>query len=572
MASTHAFYQTRSMNDNTPHSTPPGQHPDPPAGGFFTWIRGLGLARSGDRWFAGVAGGIAAKAGIDPLIIRGIFVVLTVLGGSGVLLYILGWLFLPDQTAKIHAEEIIRGRAATWVVVTAIIFVVLIIFPVLFGISGFGVSPTDGSWGWTPWGVPDWISVMFSVFWWIAIIGGGIWLLVWAVNRKPQEPGSGSSSGQDPASDASTPPGATGTPGATFGAANAQTTEQPAGNQSFGNPDSYAHTWTDQSGYWGAETTTRATTQATAQAELQQARKLDAGQVIVSIALALLAGGIAAIWAAGGMTNWWQPTNATDPARVLTFGLVAAVAVLALSIIVAGIRGRTTGWVGFLAACGIVALLVTSVFPSGARLQPFGTATVTCCDVGVDAGTAEGGLVVLAGNARLDLSELDGTTRNSEYEVWLAAGNVRVQLPENHPTIVNVQLLAGNIREERPATNDERLAQSGPFLSRTVTANLSGADPDDISSVDIRVIAGNVRVIGADEDTLGAQPLADGESSAEADLSNLIDERDELRDELDQVEWELMKPSATERELFQLERQQTRLEAQLDKLEKEITQ
>src|SRR5690554_4557416 len=101
MASTYAFHQTRSMNDDTPHSNPPGQHPDPPASGFFPWIRGLGLARSSDRWFAGVAGGIAEKAGIDPLIIRGIFVVLTVLGGSGILLYFLGWLFFPDQTEKI---------------------------------------------------------------------------------------------------------------------------------------------------------------------------------------------------------------------------------------------------------------------------------------------------------------------------------------------------------------------------------------------------------------------------------------------------------------------------------------
>jgi signal transduction histidine kinase len=44
-----------------------------------------------------VAAGIAKRLGIDALIVRIAFVVLTVAGGSGVLLYVIGWLWLPRE-------------------------------------------------------------------------------------------------------------------------------------------------------------------------------------------------------------------------------------------------------------------------------------------------------------------------------------------------------------------------------------------------------------------------------------------------------------------------------------------
>jgi phage shock protein C len=44
----------------------------------------------------GVAGGIAEYLGVDPTIIRLAFVVLTLLGGSGPLLYLVAWLLMPS--------------------------------------------------------------------------------------------------------------------------------------------------------------------------------------------------------------------------------------------------------------------------------------------------------------------------------------------------------------------------------------------------------------------------------------------------------------------------------------------
>jgi phage shock protein C len=51
-----------------------------------------------DKVIAGVCGGLAAFTGIDPWIIRIGFIVLTLLGGHGVLVYLALWLLLPRRS------------------------------------------------------------------------------------------------------------------------------------------------------------------------------------------------------------------------------------------------------------------------------------------------------------------------------------------------------------------------------------------------------------------------------------------------------------------------------------------
>lgn len=54
------------------------------------------LTRSSrNRVIAGVCGGVAEYFGIDPTIIRVIFVLLGLLAGPGVLLYLALWVILP---------------------------------------------------------------------------------------------------------------------------------------------------------------------------------------------------------------------------------------------------------------------------------------------------------------------------------------------------------------------------------------------------------------------------------------------------------------------------------------------
>jgi phage shock protein C len=50
-----------------------------------------------DRMLAGVAGGLAAYFNIDPLFVRLGFALLAFLNGTGILLYLLLWLLLPNE-------------------------------------------------------------------------------------------------------------------------------------------------------------------------------------------------------------------------------------------------------------------------------------------------------------------------------------------------------------------------------------------------------------------------------------------------------------------------------------------
>ncbi|HET8763904.1 MAG TPA: PspC domain-containing protein [Rhodanobacter sp.] len=48
-----------------------------------------------DRMLAGVCGGIADFLGWDPTLVRILWIVLPMLGGSGILIYLILWLVMP---------------------------------------------------------------------------------------------------------------------------------------------------------------------------------------------------------------------------------------------------------------------------------------------------------------------------------------------------------------------------------------------------------------------------------------------------------------------------------------------
>ncbi len=50
-----------------------------------------------DSWIGGVCGGIARTTGVESWIWRLIFFVLFLFGGTGLLLYILLWIFVPSE-------------------------------------------------------------------------------------------------------------------------------------------------------------------------------------------------------------------------------------------------------------------------------------------------------------------------------------------------------------------------------------------------------------------------------------------------------------------------------------------
>ncbi len=50
-----------------------------------------------DRWLGGVCGGVARATGLDSWVCRLIFTVLFLAFGSGILVYLLLWSFVPEE-------------------------------------------------------------------------------------------------------------------------------------------------------------------------------------------------------------------------------------------------------------------------------------------------------------------------------------------------------------------------------------------------------------------------------------------------------------------------------------------
>jgi len=96
-----------------------------------------------DRKLGGVAGGLGRAWRIDPILIRVAFVVLTLFGGSGVLLYCAGWLIMRGDGDEASAVEALAGRGKSSVspALTVVLIVVGLasmgsIFTVFSGFSG----------------------------------------------------------------------------------------------------------------------------------------------------------------------------------------------------------------------------------------------------------------------------------------------------------------------------------------------------------------------------------------------------------------------------------------------------
>lgn len=71
-------------------------------------VNALRRSRS-DRWIGGVCGGIARATGVQPWIWRLVTVLLALWGGSGLLLYLLLWLFVPQDSDTAGAPGLSRS-------------------------------------------------------------------------------------------------------------------------------------------------------------------------------------------------------------------------------------------------------------------------------------------------------------------------------------------------------------------------------------------------------------------------------------------------------------------------------
>jgi phage shock protein C len=58
-----------------------------------------------ERWFAGVCGGLGTYFGIDPTLVRVLFVIFGLTFGSGFLIYLILWLIIPNEPEATSAIE-----------------------------------------------------------------------------------------------------------------------------------------------------------------------------------------------------------------------------------------------------------------------------------------------------------------------------------------------------------------------------------------------------------------------------------------------------------------------------------
>jgi phage shock protein PspC (stress-responsive transcriptional regulator) len=422
-------------------TTPPpyyGPTPPPAAGqpqNFFDWIRSQGVHRGRERWIGGVASGIAERFGVDPLIVRGILIVLTVFAGIGVLLYGVAWALLPEPDGRIHVQEAAAGRWSAGM--TGALITTIIGFPSL----GTGV------WGWDRYGFGPFI---WTVFW----VGGAIYLIYYLTQRNKSRIGATPMSSNPqpggPAGPAYLPTpetqGASSTPSMQ---ATPSTPTPPSAAAGYGASDTlprYGES-TVPGPAWGPPPPSGPVPPpggyqpAPGSGPVPPAKPRNFGPgapaVAVTAGLALLVG--------GGL-------KALDVANVIDLGTssnavvwASAAAVLGLGIVIAGLRGRTSGILGFFAVVALIVGGIFNVLPNADRFRP---QNADWSPVSVE--QARSGFDITAGTGTVDLTRLalnPPLRTDLVVPIDATASNLTVIIPDTVPVEIRADMTMGNLHE-----------------------------------------------------------------------------------------------------------------------------
>ncbi|MGM7423212.1 PspC domain-containing protein [Cellulosimicrobium sp. CpK407] len=498
----------------TPQGPPQGPGGTRPNGtdGFFDAVRRVGIFRSDDRWIGGVASGVAERFGIDPLIVRGLLFVTFFLSGAGLVLYGAAWALLPERRdGRIHLQEAFRGNVDV----------------ALLGAAAFVVVGFSWGGGWWSWWDALHLGWLTGLFWVAAFVTVAVVVVSALTQRGPRGPqgappqappwpGGPGAPGHGPGGPGYGPGGPAygpGGPGYGLGAAGGDPAPADAPWGSPGTPSGTAPSGPQDRTTWSAEASPYASTAPGVTAPLppyapgaplgataapqrahQGPRNPSAQQpprpprapqppkpprprgpgattTGVVVGLSLLLGAFLLVVDRQGELPW--------PVFLTWAGLSGILA--GLAIVVSGLRGRTSGGLGWLA----VLLLVVALPASAWRSAPFtfflddsvrtvtdGTHRVTDPDV------AEEGFGVTFGDPTIDLSGLDLSDASGaspvEVPIQLGAGDATVVVPDGVPVRAQVQVLAGNARwhvdgdrqeiggvSTQPVTFDNDEVQSG---------------------------------------------------------------------------------------------------------------
>lgn len=104
---------------------------------FFEAVGKLRITRQNSQWLGGVAAGIAQRYNLDVVLVRGIVVALSILGGLGLVLYGIAWAILPDAQGQIHLEQALKKNWTSGMT-GSLIMVSLGIFPAPWFLNTIG--------------------------------------------------------------------------------------------------------------------------------------------------------------------------------------------------------------------------------------------------------------------------------------------------------------------------------------------------------------------------------------------------------------------------------------------------
>ncbi len=356
-----------------PGPVAPAEAPPAPAGGaaapavdaegrFFLWLRSLGIVRDGG-WLGGVCAAIAERTGVDPVIVRGILVVVTVLGFPGLWLYAIAWALLPDRAGRIPLQMRAGSAPALVGVAVAIGAAVLVLWAGNSVLEAMALVSYPGRWLWS----------FVEAGLWLAGLGALAAILILFLRRRsarhaiPPQGGDGGVSGTAAvfggaalsvgSENSAAPPTPSPEPPEPIASELATTEELDAWRVQHA-------AWREQHDAWrraqadgsavAEERARRAAERAAFRAEAARMRaERRAAKPRTSVAFVVIAVGAALVAA----TATWLAFQPNAAERSWPAAVFAAAAVTAVAMVVAGILRRRSG---FLTAVTIVLLVFVS--------------------------------------------------------------------------------------------------------------------------------------------------------------------------------------------------------------------
>jgi phage shock protein PspC (stress-responsive transcriptional regulator) len=434
--------------------------------GFYEALRRPGITRvAGGRWFAGVSTGLARWLGVDPLVVRAGFILLSIFFGMGVAVYLALWLVMPDERGEIHVERALKhGEGGS---------IFLLVVTVLSLLGG-------GPW----WGgdmhgvrVGGFVLLVVAAWWFFTRTDQGRRLVGWPWTG----PGSAASS-----------PGMTGDAGAPPATSVTSATAAPTSGPSTGNAAANAG-----AAMAGAPVPAPLRPAPVVRAPRQRTRTIGFAPGLLVLGAAVVAGALVAELA---RSSSWMGNS-------LAVGIATGVGVLGLGIVAAGLAGRRAGALAFFTVLGVLAALFTTAAPKGLT-QPWQVGE----ESHVVSVTGDHDFQLGMGEMRVDLTgltpaRLEGRTNPVPVSATVGMGQIDLVVPPGVAVQIHAKARAGaltavdsNEGDVAINTNDSRndrgpsmamRSRNGVSVDETVTYGPAGA-PQVV--VDTEVGLGEIKV------------------------------------------------------------------------------